>query len=303
MKEINVDISFVRRVYGNKAVVNNGLCLFLDNRSGVNRFPYRIKNLCCYFCLSGEIDVLINGEEHHIQASSFVVYLPESVVEEKRISTDFRCAVIMLDASIILALPIPELPNMLIYMISHPVFPSCNVLEEHILYAWKGLRIIAESESPYRNQCIGHLIAMMVYHPLSSLPEMIQNEMTVQDISNLDSDEQIVRQCVILIKKHCTKERFVDFYAAKLNVTSTVLNTAFRKRVGCSVTEYIHRTVMRYACVLLVTTNASVTEIAYNLGFKASSHFVSFFKKYVGVTPETFRHDKQYWDSIETDMF
>ncbi len=59
---------------------------------------------------------------------------------------------------------------------------------------------------------------------------------------------------------------------------------------------------MRYACVLLVTTNASVTEVAYNLGFKASSHFVSFFKKYVGVTPETFRHDRKYWDSIETDM-
>lgn len=299
MKEINVDIGFIRRVYGNKAVANNGLCLFLDSRSSVTCSPYRIKNLCCFFCLNGEIDVLINGEKQHIQAPAFVTYLPESIVEEKFISPDFRCAVIVFDSSIMLSLPIPELPDLLIYAISHPVFPLHNVSEEQILCAWKSFHIIAESESPYRQQCLEHLIAMTVYHPFSTLSQMVSYEITRPDVLNTDPDGQLVCRCVVLIKEHYTKERFVDFYATQSHVTPMALNAAFKKCLGCSVMEYIHRMIMRRASILLMTSTASVTEIAYILNFKAPSHFVNFFKKRKGVTPDKFRHDKQYWNNID----
>lgn len=299
MKEVKVDIGFIRRVYGNKAVVNSGLCLFMDSRSSITRVPYRIKNLCCYFCLNGEIDVLINEEKQHIQAPAFVTYLPESIVEEKLVSSDFRCAVIVFDSSIMLSLPIPELPDMLIYAISHPIFPLRYVSEEQILCAWKSLHIIAESESPYRQQCLEHLLAMIVYHPFSSLSQMVSHEFTRPDVLNTDPDGQLVNQCVVLIKEHCTKERFVDFYTTQLHVTPMALNAAFKKCLGCSVMEYIHRMIMRRASILLVTSTASVTEIAYILHFKAPSHFVQFFKKQKGITPDMFRHDKQYWNSFD----
>lgn len=58
----------------------------------------------------------------------------------------------------------------------------------------------------------------------------------------------------------------------------------------------IHRTPVDYlnyyrierACFLFSTTDASVTDIAYQCGFNDSSYFVKTFKKYKGITPKQY---------------
>ena len=299
MKERDVNIKRIQRVYFNKTLVNDDVCLYIEQKSEISRQPYRIKNLLCYFCVSGEVTLLINGERTHIQAPAFVTYFPESLIEEESISPDFRCAIIAIDKPLLLTLPIPELPEILFYVANHPVIPLQNVSEELLLHAWQSLFSIAEVESPYRHQCIAHLIAMAVYHPHSLLPQMLSNKNKQEEAPNTERDGQLVNRCIELINQYCTSERFVGYYAKQLNVTPSVLNMAFRKWIGCSVTDYIHRMIMRRAAVLLIASRATINEIANTLGFKAPGHFVTFFKKNKGITPERYRYEKSYWISPE----
>lgn len=46
---------------------------------------------------------------------------------------------------------------------------------------------------------------------------------------------------------------------------------------------------IRDACVLLVTTDLSMKEIADNLGFSSPSHFSETFRKLRGVSPMDYR--------------
>ena len=60
--------------------------------------------------------------------------------------------------------------------------------------------------------------------------------------------------------------------------------------------EMTHRTPIDYlnyyrierACYLILTTNQSITEIAYNSGFNDLSYFIKTFKKYKGTTPKKY---------------
>ena len=60
--------------------------------------------------------------------------------------------------------------------------------------------------------------------------------------------------------------------------------------------EMTHRTPVDYlnyyrierACYQLLTTDQSITEVAYNSGFNDLSYFIKTFKKYKGTTPKKY---------------
>ena len=55
--------------------------------------------------------------------------------------------------------------------------------------------------------------------------------------------------------------------------------------------EYLNAYRMEKACILLINTTSSITEIAYQCGFNDSSYFVKVFKKYKGITPKKYRQE------------
>ncbi len=63
----------------------------------------------------------------------------------------------------------------------------------------------------------------------------------------------------------------------------------FSEITGQTFSEYVNFIRMREAQRLLVTTEMTVTEIAFNTGFSSSSHFISRFRKIKGITPKQFR--------------
>lgn len=81
----------------------------------------------------------------------------------------------------------------------------------------------------------------------------------------------------------------VNFYAEKLNTSPQNLNAACRKAVNQSVSEILSGFILSEAKRLLIYTNNTISEIAFALKFSDPSHFVKYFKKFVGLTPQSFR--------------
>ena len=66
-------------------------------------------------------------------------------------------------------------------------------------------------------------------------------------------------------------------------------NGLIKKETGKSAQEYIQLTTIDRAKELLIEGNMSVSEIAYELGFKYPHHLSRLFKKVVGVAPNEYR--------------
>lgn len=84
-------------------------------------------------------------------------------------------------------------------------------------------------------------------------------------------------------------QRTVAFYADHLAIHPHHLNAAVKRATGHTAQQLLHQYLIRFAQNLLLQTDLSVKEISYLLTFKASSHFVTFFKKHTGQPPAQFR--------------
>jgi len=81
----------------------------------------------------------------------------------------------------------------------------------------------------------------------------------------------------------------VEFLAGKLNLSSNYLSDMLRLLTGQNTQQHIHEKLIDKAKELLTTTNLSVAEIAYQLGFEYPQSFNKLFKKKLNVSPLEFR--------------
>jgi len=92
-----------------------------------------------------------------------------------------------------------------------------------------------------------------------------------------------------LLNNNQSVKNNVAFYARLLNTTPQNLNAACRKAVDQSASEILAEFIISEAKRLLIYTSNTVSEISVALDFKDNSHFVKYFKRYSGHTPQTFR--------------
>ncbi len=81
----------------------------------------------------------------------------------------------------------------------------------------------------------------------------------------------------------------VEKLANELNVSSFYLSDMLRSVTGQSTQQHIHNKLIEKAKEILTTTELSVSEIAYQLGFEYPQSFSKLFKNKTNLTPIAFR--------------
>ena len=81
----------------------------------------------------------------------------------------------------------------------------------------------------------------------------------------------------------------VGYCADQLNLSANYFGDLVKKETGKSPQEYIQLKTMAIAKEKIFDTTKSVSEIAYELGFKYPQHFTRVFKQRVGYTPNEYR--------------
>lgn len=81
----------------------------------------------------------------------------------------------------------------------------------------------------------------------------------------------------------------VAWCAAKLNLSPNYFGDLVKKETGKSAQEYIQSKVIEIAKEKIFDASKSVSEVAYELGFKYPQHFSRLFKQKVGCTPNEYR--------------
>lgn len=81
----------------------------------------------------------------------------------------------------------------------------------------------------------------------------------------------------------------IEDVAQAVGCSESYLRAAFRVTVGTSFGRYLHQARLHRAEGLLVTSDASVTEIAEHCGYESVSSFSRAFKAFTGSTPSAWR--------------
>ncbi len=82
----------------------------------------------------------------------------------------------------------------------------------------------------------------------------------------------------------------LDILANKFDISVRSLNRRFKHATGKSPMQYLQQIRMENACELLKTSNLSISEVAYNVGYPDNSYFSAQFRKAMSVTPKEYRN-------------
>ena len=108
-------------------------------------------------------------------------------------------------------------------------------------------------------------------------------------INKTEIKSGLYQSFINLLSAGTTIKNNVAYYAKALNTSPQNLNAACRKAVNQSATEILSEFILSEAKRLLLYTGRTVSEISYELDFSDPSHFVKYFKRNLGQTPQTFR--------------
>lgn len=104
---------------------------------------------------------------------------------------------------------------------------------------------------------------------------------------------EIIEKCIQYIDLHYQTPLTVGILAKYCSVTENYLSSAFHKKLGKTIIEYINEIRIEHSIILLNTTKASIQQIAEQCGFTNSNYYSRIFKKYKGITPLSYRKSIQ----------
>jgi len=111
--------------------------------------------------------------------------------------------------------------------------------------------------------------------------------MRASDLQGRSSE--LYNELLDAIVEHHRQASDVRFYADLLNVSSRYLAQVTRRISGKSPKAIIDDYLMHEIELQLKSTDSTVQEIAYRLGFSSQAHFTKFFKKLKGISPTEYR--------------
>jgi len=107
-----------------------------------------------------------------------------------------------------------------------------------------------------------------------------------------DDKLDVLRKFNLMVENNYRKEHTVQFYADQLNRSPKTLANYFALYNHKSPLAVVQERIILEAKRLLMYTDKSAKEIAYDLGYDDAAYFSNFFKKQSGLSPSDFRNSK-----------
>lgn len=167
---------------------------------------------------------------------------------------------------------------------NHPVV-YLNDGKERMLATWEEIYEEHHSASQDREGIIRSLLELILKRAARMYQQPSNDEVPAYLTFQL-------RKLESLIDLHFREHRKLSDYAELMHLSPKHLNSLCKKGVNKTVTNLIHERTLIEAKRLLLFTNNSISEIAFELGFSDKSYFMRFFKKNAGQTAEAYRNSK-----------
>lgn len=238
-------------------------------------------------CLEGCCEVLVGGELFCFAKNSYIVVLPNQVVEIKNCSDDMKAVFICCNSKFfgnILQHQRTMLP-LLLYVRNSP----CAALrEEDIAWITDYYRLLfnemMDSTNLFRENAAKGLMQTL----LSKICNLYAHEVRGGNVVN-NRQEDIFAGFLQDLACNYKQHRDLQFYADRLCITPKYLSTVVKQVTGLSALKWIESCVIEEAKSLLQTSSLNVQQIANELNFPSQSFFGKYVKKHTGYSPQALR--------------
>lgn len=249
---------------------------------------YTTEHVLVMICTTGKIQFDYDGQLTTVHKGELFLGVPGSVVSDYMVSPDFDCKLIAVKPTEVMASR--ELHTMVInsmlHIKTHPVARLTETDAEDV-FAYHDLicRRIRLAEHRYKNGEVRSLINAFLLRMVG----IMDSGTEVKETESSVRGEQLVEKFVWMVNEDCGRNRLVEYYADRLNITSKYLSTLVRNILGRTPTDVIKVVTMKEIERRLRYTDDSIKQISQAMNFPNTSFFGKYFKQHSGMTPNSYR--------------
>lgn len=113
----------------------------------------------------------------------------------------------------------------------------------------------------------------------------------ISGVSEMTADKNVLKlkNVLLFMRNNYDKQITLNDMAAAANMSSKYFCYFFKEMTCKSPVEYLNTYRIEKAARKLITSDISVTDVAFACGFNDLSYFIKIFKTYKGITPSKFR--------------
>ncbi len=126
------------------------------------------------------------------------------------------------------------------------------------------------------------------------MTEIVKNYCLLVRNYSLLGHSPVVQRVVSHINRNLSEDLSLKWLASRYTVNASYLSTLFRKEMGMTLTDYVSRQRIRYAILLLDSTDLQVQQIATECGICDVNYFRKLFKKITGKTPAEYARQPRW---------
>lgn len=132
-----------------------------------------------------------------------------------------------------------------------------------------------------------------------------KHELRKEDIKIKSGDEKLLEKLEQIVKEQISDPNLsVETISRQIGVSRSQLQRKLKQLTNQNPSDYLKTTRLRYAAMLLVTKNLSISEVTYEAGFSSLSHFSNSFRDFYGMSPSRYvelNHARAARSEEETD--
>jgi AraC-like DNA-binding protein len=276
------------RKWGNAVFLNEGLVLtdqIMAERLSAG--PARLEFILMALCQKGTAQYTINTHRQTVNPGDLFFVSERFIIDDFTASDDFQCHCIMLTTPFYhsFVLNVKNVSTLLLFSRNFPVVSLTEQEGQTFNYYFDTVRSkIADDTNHYRVELVKAFL-LAEFYDLSNVIWRVEH----RESKSQSRADVIFSQFIRLLEENFKSERFVNWYAKKMNITPKYLSDICKQVSMRTANEWIDNYVVLELRVLLRNSSKSIKDITEELNFPNQSFLGKYFKEHVGMSPSEYR--------------
>lgn len=241
-------------------------------------------------CKNGEIDITYNQKHYVLKKNSLIVGIPDIVVQINSQSLiDVNAMFFKKEFLDGLNVTVDNsLIRIVLYILNNPILELTSSELSDLQHTLSELESFANTneEDIFTKEIIASGIRAFVY----KVCRIISSRIERSEYARVNNRKyEYFKRFFALLATEYKQHRNVNWYAEQMHLSTKYFTSLIRQVSGRTTVDWINDRVIYEAKNLLLYSEMSITEIAYQLNFPSTSFFSKYFKNIVGINPSEFR--------------
>jgi len=268
--------------------IDSEIRIFDNVRNLSDIFPLKSMTNLVALCSNGNIVLTVNGKSSSIKKND-ILFCPSNIkIENCVASDDFECKVLCLSDHCVQSLLRDRIAiwNSAVYLNQTNIIPMSHICREDFGLYYSLIRSkVAHQDRPSARELILTLIRAL----LIELCDVLEINNGTNAEPRILQSRQIFNRFLNMLSNSEVKRKPAALYASQLSITPKYLTMLCQQYSAKSASEWIIQYTLDDIRYYLSDLDYSIKQISAKLGFSNMSHFGSYVRKHLGMSPTDYR--------------